>query len=139
AGARIRPRVTSVGSSRRPPEFHQHSTTFSLNPRSRPRPRQRDASGAWRRTHGIRDQGPLKSGRNLEGQWCLELSMFLGLEGNSEHRPPFPGSNRRPTPSGIPAIQYLTYSQNVAGLWLKYGAKPQNKGVLGPSRNLHPV
>jgi hypothetical protein len=32
-------------------------------------------------------------------------------------------------PSGIPAIQYLTYSQNVAGLWLKYGAKPRNKGL----------
>jgi hypothetical protein len=83
------------------------------------------------------NQGPLKSGRNLEGQWCLELSMFLGLEGTAQTA--VPGSNRWPTPSGIPAIQYLTYSQNVAGLWLKYGAKPQNKGVLAPSKNLHPV
>ncbi len=85
------------------------------------------------------NQGPLKSGRNLEGQWSAELSMFLGHEGNSEYKAAIPGFNRWPTPSGIPAIQYLTYSQNVAGLWLKYGAKPLNKGVLALSKNLHPL
>lgn len=40
------------------------------------------------------------------------------------------------SPSGVPAIQYLTYSQNVAGLWLKYGAKPRNKGVSSLSKIL---
>jgi hypothetical protein len=28
------------------------------------------------------------------------------------------------SPLWHPAIQYLTYRQNVAGLWLKYGTKP---------------
>jgi len=30
------------------------------------------------------------------------------------------------SPHWHPAIQCIRYSQNVAGLWLKYGAKPPN-------------
>src|SRR5438552_4752960 len=36
-----------------------------------------------RHTHGIRESGAHKSGRNLEGQWCAELSMFLGRKGTA--------------------------------------------------------
>jgi hypothetical protein len=75
----------------------------------------------------FRESWALESGRNLEGLWCAELSKFLGREGNSVvccH----PLVQSPVSPSGAPAIQYLTYSQNVAGLWLKYGAKPLNKG-----------
>jgi hypothetical protein len=75
------------------------------------------------------NQGPLKSGRNLEDQWSAELSMFLGRKWEQQKRPLFPAQIAGQPPTGIPAIQYLTYSQNVAGMWLKYGAKPGNKGV----------
>ena len=51
-----------------------------------------------RRTHGIRESGAQKSGRNLEGQWCAELSMFLGRAGNSKIAAAVPGFDRRINP-----------------------------------------
>jgi hypothetical protein len=62
--------------------------------------------------------------------------MFLGRKGNGEDWPPSPVKSPG-APSGIPTIQQLTYSQNVAGLWLKYGASPRNKGVSSLSKILH--
>ena len=80
------------------------------------------------------NQGPLKSGRNLEDQWSAELSMFLGRKWEQQIATAVPRSNRWPTPHWHSAIQCLTYSQNVVGMWLKYGARPRNKGVFALSK-----
>ena len=64
------------------------------------------------------------TGRNHEGQWCAELSMFLGhlKQAMLDRNRPFRVDHHR-QPLWYPVIQCLTYRQNVAGLWLKYGAK----------------
>jgi hypothetical protein len=57
--------------------------------------------------------------------------MFLGRMEQAMHslRQPIPVDETPSAPSGNPAIHCLTYCQNVAGLWLKYGAKPVNIGT----------
>ena len=144
--------MTSVGSSRRPPEFHQHSTTLSLNPGPACTPDERGASGAWRAAHmEFGNQGPRRAAGIAkvngaqssrfsavrEGRMLAAIpksdrpSQIAQVKSPKSDRPSRIAQVKSPEqpPSGIPAIQYLTYSQNVAGLWLKYGAKPRNKGV----------
>jgi hypothetical protein len=51
--------------------------------------------------------------------------MFLGCEekATDSWKSPIPEVLTPGSPHWHPAIQCLRYSQNVAGLWLKYGAK----------------
>jgi hypothetical protein len=67
-----------------------------------------------------------KTGRNLERQWCAGLSMLLGRgeKATNSWKSPIP-EVMIPGSHWLRRFNCLRYSQNVAGLWLKYGAKSQ--------------
>jgi hypothetical protein len=77
-----------------------------------------------------------KAGRNREHQCRANLSMLLGREGKGDEfkrvADPLRSVNAG-SPHCRPAIQCLCNSQNVAGLWLKYGVRSVK---VDPSRGV---
>ena len=80
-------------------------------------------------------------GRNHEQQCCVNLSMFLGRKekamNSSLVADPLRSVNAG-SPHCRPAIQCLCNSQNVAGLWLKYGAKSLKSRTSSRCKKLSP-
>jgi hypothetical protein len=73
----------------------------------------------------VRESKDQKAGRNREQQRCVNLSMFLGRKEKAMNswKIADPLVDNRRQPPLAPDDSMVTSSQDVVGLWLKYGVK----------------